>query len=203
MEKIWYKDIQGLMTEHNFVKFFPTKEMTFAEQLNAILRFSIYFSIVMFIIKKDTNVFMLVLVVALFTFLIYSVDEKNKIKDKQTIEKMGLMQDRYTKEVCQRPTEDNPFMNVLISDIKENPERPRACRYKGKVKADIKKAFDTNLYRDVDDVFQKKASDRQYYTTAITTIPNDVDTYAKWLYMTGKTCKEGNGDRCYTNTYKQ
>lgn len=202
MEKIWYQDIQGFMTEKTFIQFFPRKDMSLAEQLNSILRFSIYFSVILFILNRDTNIFLVVLVVALFTFFIYNVDEKNRLDDEKVMEHMNTKQDRATGHICQRPTKDNPFMNVLISDIKDNPTRPKACRYTGKVVSDINKRFGTNLYRDVDDIFQKNASDRQFYTTPITTIPNDVDSYAKWLYKTGTTCKEGNGDRCYANLNK-
>ena len=41
-------------------------------------------------------------------------------------------------------------------------------------------------------------SSRQFYTNPSTTIPNDQEAFAKWLYYNPeKTCKEGNGLECY------
>ena len=43
---------------------------------------------------------------------------------------------------------------------------------------------------DVNDVFGKMNSQRQFYTMPSTTIPNAQDDFAKWLYLNPKTCKE-------------
>jgi hypothetical protein len=204
MEKIWYQDISKFITKDNYSVFFPSSSMSFAEQLNALMRLSLYFSIVMLLIKKDSNVFFIPIFMGLFTFTLWSVDEKNKKSDKELLGKVGLREEYISKELCQKPSKDNPFMNVLVSDYGHNPQRPRACRMEGKVKHEVKKHFDHNLYRDVDDIVHKKASDRQFYTTPSTTIPNDSVGYAKWLYgdQSSSSCKEGNGGRCYSNMYR-
>ena len=201
MEQIWFVDIRGFMNEHNFLTFFPSSEMTFAEQLNALLRFTIYLSLIIMLVKKDTSILFAPILMAILTYLIYTVDKQKKMNDKSVLEQMQLREDRKTKQVCQTPSEDNPFMNVLISDYSTNPTRPKACRLEGKAKKDATKYFERNLYRDVDDIFQKNASDRQWYTTPSTTIPNDAVPFAKWLYRSPPTCKEGNGMSCYKNTY--
>ena len=58
-----------------------------------------------------------------------------------------------------------------------------------------------SLFRDVNDLFGKNNSQRQFYTVPGNSIPNDQDTFAKWLYATPKTCKEGNGLQCAANMY--
>ena len=113
---------------------------------------------------------------------------------------MTLSKDRDG-NVCTRPSKNNPFMNVTMNELATNPSRPKACPINSKVKHTMKNYFDHNLYRDVDDIFHKKASDRQYYTMPSTEVPNDATAYANWLYGTKKTCKEGNGTQCYTNIY--
>lgn len=202
MEKIWFKDFRGFITEANFLVFFPNQEMTFAEQLNAILRFAIYLSLIVLVVKKDTSILFAPILTAILTYMLYTVDHNKKVNDKSILEKMQLREDTKEKTLCQPPSLDNPFMNVLISDIKDNPTRPPACKWKGNIKKEAKKYFDHKLYRDVDDVFQKNASDRQWYTTASTTIPNDATGFAKWLYGSDRSCKEGNGNTCYRNMYK-
>jgi hypothetical protein len=36
-----------------------------------------------------------------------------------------------------------------------------------------------------------------------TTIPNDQTAFAKWLYLSPPTCKEGNGAQCVANNYER
>ena len=198
MEKIWYKDIDSFVA--NYMIFFPSNEMTLVQQLNAFLKMTVYFSLVLYVIKRDINVFFIPIFTAIFTIVLYNVDAKSQREERKLIENMGLRKD--TKGWCQKPSKDNPFMNVLISDYKDNPARPRACRLEGRTKKDVEKNFSHNLYRNIDDIFHKNSSDRQFYTTPSTTIPNDSVGYAKWLYGKQKTCKEGNGTECYRNTYR-
>lgn len=177
--------------------------MTFAEQLNSMVRFAIYFSTFVFIVKRDANIFLVPLFAAGFTYSLYSVDSKNKQREKFHLEERSLDRDRVTKKVCAKPTKENPFMNVLISDYAENPTRKPACDVtRGKTRKEIKKAFENNLYRDVSDVYDKIASDRNYYTTPSTTIPNDQAAFANFLYGQSKSCKEGSGLQCYKNLYR-
>jgi hypothetical protein len=196
-ERIWFEDIQGFMVETNFYVIWPTKDMPFAQQLNALVRFSIYFALIVFVLKHDINIFFVVVVMAAFTYFIYTNDKTVKQTRHDIIEKMNEMDVNGRR--CVRPSAQNPFMNVLMTDYAKNPQRPPACETSQRTKRDIKANFDRNLYRDVDDIFHKKASDRQFYTTPITTIPNDQTKFAKWLYGTPATCKEGNGEKCYRN----
>lgn len=203
IEKIWYLDPMNFINGHNFDKFFPTPSMNFAEQLNSLVRLSIYFSIIVFIVKKNANIFLIPLFVGGFTYFIYMVDVQNKTKDKFELQSKNRSINRKDGSLCIAPSKENPFMNVLMSDYKEDPERPKACDITDKnISVKTKDYFDSDLYRDVDDIFHKKASDRQFYTTPSTTIPNDAVAFAKWCYGSDKTCKEGNGVRCLDNTYR-
>lgn len=202
-DEIWFKDIKGFISPHNYNRFFPSKEMTFAEQLNSLLRFAVYFSVLVFVLKKDTNIFFIVVFMAGFTYLLFTVDSENKKRERFYLRQQNLLADKNTGKVCVEPTKNNPFMNVLMSEYAENPKRKEACDVtKGKPKKMAKKFFENNLYRDVSDIFDKNASDRNYYTTAITTIPNDQGGFAKFCYGQNKTCKEGNGLKCYSNMYR-
>ena len=202
-EKIWYQDIRSFITETNYNKFFPSKDMTFVEQLNSLLRFSLYFSVVIFILRKDTNIFFVPIFMAGFTYLLLSVDTKNKVKERFFIDSKDMTIDKDTKKLCVKPTKDNPFMNVLISDYANNTQRKQACDIsKPNVKKKVKQMFSNNLYRDVSDIYDKNASDRNYYTMPSTEIPNNQEAFAKYLYGQGKSCKDGNGNKCYSNLYR-
>ena len=203
VEKIWFQDPTGFIGPLNYDRFFPSKEMAFVEQLNSLMRFSIYFSLLVFVIRKETNIFFIPVFMAGFTYMLFSVDTKNKQREKFYMKQKQLEKDPHTKELCAAPTKENPFMNVLVSDYAINPQRKKACSItEGKAKGKVKKLFENNLYRDVSDIYNKNASDRNFYTTPITTIPNDQNAFAQYCFGTEKSCKQGNGTRCYQNTYR-
>lgn len=205
-EKIWYQDPTDFITSKNFLQFFPDNNMTFSEQLNALLRFSIYFSVIVFLFRQNVNIAIFPLFMAGFTFFLYKFDKNTNIKDKfsQSSGKEDYMYDVRKGNLCVAPSKNNPFMNVLMTDYVDRPERPVACDLtENVVKKKARDHFNFNLYRDVDDIFSKKASDRQFYTTPITTIPNDSHSFAEWCYGSGKTCKEGNSTKCFSNLYQR
>lgn len=92
------------------------------------------------------------------------------------------------------PNAKNPFMNVLIDEIKYNPKRAQAASVLDpSVSVTLDDFFRTQFVDDPTDVFGKTQSQREFYTMPSTTIPNDQDSYQNWLYrIPGKTCKEGN-----------
>ena len=90
------------------------------------------------------------------------------------------------------PTLDNPFMNPLAGD---NPTRPEACNTKSS--KDLSENYlDHDLYKDVNDIFEKHNSQRQFYTTPSTTYPNDREAFMKWCYDTPYACKAGDMNHC-------
>lgn len=94
-------------------------------------------------------------------------------------------------ENCVKPSLDNPFMNVNYVDYLDNPNRNQACDITSpEVKKDANSKFMNNLFRDTSDLFETNNSQRQFYTMPSTTIPNKQDEFAKWLYLSPKTCKE-------------
>jgi hypothetical protein len=110
---------------------------------------------------------------------------------------------------CIRPTVDNPFMNATMKDylnIDDNNkiiDREAACDINDpKIKKEIDTDFNNNLYKDVTDIFGKLNSQRNFYTMPWTTIPNDPKhDFAKWLYLSPKTCHEDQ-EACTKNLYE-
>ena len=101
-----------------------------------------------------------------------------------------------------QPSARNPFMNVLIDEIKYNPTRPMAASIMDpSVKVGLDEFFRTEFNSDPTDVFGKTQSQRQFVAMPSTSIPNDVDSYQNWLYrIPGKTCKEGGREACLPGT---
>lgn len=100
------------------------------------------------------------------------------------------------------PTSRNPFMNVLLGEMKYNPSRPEAAPVnQPSVKQTIDDYFRVQWFSDPTDVFGKNQSQRQFVTQPSTTVPNDQGSFANWLYrIPGKTCKEGGRAACLSGT---
>ena len=100
------------------------------------------------------------------------------------------------------PSPRNPFMNVLIDEIKYNPKRGQAAPVDSPiVKQTLDEFFRVQWFSDPTDVFGKSQSQRQFVTMPATTIPNDRESYQNWLYkIPGLTCKEGGREACVGGT---
>jgi hypothetical protein len=101
-----------------------------------------------------------------------------------------------------RPTAPNPFMNVLLDEIKYNPTRPPAADISNPSVNDALDAFfRVQWASDPTDVFGRSQSQRQFVAQPSTSIPNDAGSYQDWLYkIPGKTCKEGGRQACLPGT---
>lgn len=110
--------------------------------------------------------------------------------------------DRVAGAVYTGPTARNPFMNVLVDEVKYNPTRPSAASVQDPtVQITMDDYFRTEFARDPTDVFGRNQSQREFITMPSTSIPNDVDSYQNWLYrIPGKTCKEGGREACLPGT---
>jgi len=181
--KFWYDDYTVLFDKYYIFDFIPEKGQSLSANLNAIARFLIYLSLILFVISYgDINYLGIAIIGLIATYIIYIAIEY----------KEGMT----TSNSYTEPTQDNPFMNVLINEYVENPNRPPA-RPTEQVPDEIDKYFNHNLYKDVDDVWGKANSQRQYYTTPNTTIPNDRASFLKWLNQGNEyVCKDGDAHMC-------
>jgi hypothetical protein len=100
------------------------------------------------------------------------------------------------------PTAKNPFMNVLVNEIKYNPTKsPAAPINDPMVKGALDEVFRVQFTSDPTDVFGKTQSQREFVAMPSTTVPNDQGSFANWLYkIPGKTCKEGGREACLPGT---
>ena len=131
----------------------------------------------------------------ILTYVYYMSVRENYVQYEQL--KRGKTKTEKSASDCIYPKENNPFMNVLMNEYVENPQRNEACDVDDvQVKNLINDKYYKDAYREIDDVFDKKSSFRNFYTMPNTTIPNNQEDYANWLYgIKEKTHKEGNGNR--------
>lgn len=200
---IWYSNLTNFFNIDNVFEIIPNSSMTFVERLNVFTRLSMYVSIALYLLTNDYRILGIFIFVGTMTGMIYHIDKnKEKYQDEyfedDIYEETNAKKHKLSikKRKCTTPTKENPFMNVLINEYHDNPERDAACDVSD-VKKYVDDYFQQDLYRSVDDIYNKNSSLRQYYTTPNTSIPNDQEGFAKWLYpLPEKTCKEGNAEDC-------
>ena len=74
---IWFKDIKKFITKDNYLDFFPSKGMNFTEQMNSIMRFSIYFTVILYFLKNDYKILFITIFMAMLTiYYILSINKK-------------------------------------------------------------------------------------------------------------------------------
>lgn len=94
---------------------------------------------------------------------------------------------------CTPPTLDNPFANMMVTDMNDNPTRTPACQATDdpRLPRTLERIFRANGTPDPGDVFQHTSSQRQFFTMPWTTLPNDPKgDFGAWLYDVPPTKKE-------------
>lgn len=161
-------------------------------QQNDYLLLLLIFAVLILITDK----YVLILIPILFILykenllnpMLMSLKEKFSVKDSKDSKDNKDNKDNK----CQMPTLDNPFMNGLAGD---NPTRQEACK-SPKVAKISENYLDHNLYKDVNDIYEKHNSQRQFYTNPSTTYPNDREAFMKWCWDTPYACKSGDMNHC-------
>lgn len=201
MDSFWTNDPSILFKQERLIEFFPSKDQSICEMLNAISRCIIYSGLLLSLYIQDLKY--VIYTIIFLSFIIFIEKNRNKTENFNLLNRndsyFSDSENRYSLDAsgntCIKPTYDNPFGNVLLSDYSTNPNRPPACDLFGDIDQhgtmdQVEEKFSNNLFRDVDDVFGRTNSQRQFYTNPITTIPNDQSTFARWLYGDARSCKD-------------
>jgi hypothetical protein len=197
----WYNQPSVLYDRHFIFEFFPMKEYDLIRKLNAILRFTIYYSVAMYCYSRNTNYFGIPIIAAFITFLMWKknpeIQKDQAMTDfKNDVPTLVSLKDHNIG--CSLPNKDNPFMNPMFYDVAADKELPKSCTsYDNKgIQRKIEKEFDKGLYRNYTDIFKKENSQRQFFTVPGREGIPDQSAFAHWLYRTPDTCKEGNSLAC-------
>jgi hypothetical protein len=90
---------------------------------------------------------------------------------------------------------DHHHISKHAPDFNNDNHSPVACNSDDEdIKQNMDLKFNEDMYHDIEDVFDKKNSQRQFFTVAHT-IPNDMEAFANWCYKFPPTCKT-NQERC-------
>ena len=187
------------MLFNNLTEIFPKSEYSPKRKFEAVERLLIYLTILCFILTGRIQTLVVGIISVGFVHIAFKI---LITKNKETFEA------KKRENIAPAPT--NPFMNVMLTDYKDNPLRPKAMSstdhvVEGKINNN---AFNQNIYndsrifKDLGENIDFEQSMRQFYTTASTTIPNNQDEFAKFCYGNMSSCKEGDPLQCEKNKTK-
>jgi len=173
-EIFWLTDPANLFT--HWKRFVPTNDMTVPEALNAVVRFTVYSSLLIALITRKTNFLLLIPTVMFLSVILVKLYPETQILKETFAAKKGP---------ASSPKASNPFMNVLFTDYVDNvnrsPAPPDITAHP--IKESIEEAYSktTDLFMDTSDKFGLMQSIRQFNTQPSTTIPNDLGGFQAFL----------------------
>ena len=215
----WLEDPRILLIQAS--EFFPFTEndrRCTSSALNSFTRFGLYLGVLLSIVRMEPIWLLVGVVFALFSAGAWMFMEKSGairegfssdlLTTAPIIDPRDVMNE-YVPDIIGSPatnrtfpTTGNPFMNVLLTEISDNPTRnPAANVQNDAIKTELDGYFQTMFASDPGDVFNKTQGQRTWVTMPSSTIPNDQGAFADWLFrVPGQTCKEGNLSACVFNT---
>ena len=208
----WFKDISILYDKNYLMEIIPKKEYDFNRKLNAVVRFTIYYGILLYIFKRDKNILCLPFITIVITVYLHKTSKDDKQDDNfkglmntksgTNLSEIDMMIDEINTDVYRIPEIDNPMMNQNTFDLYENKKAIPTYNNPG-VKRKVEETLDSQVFKDSNDLFNRRNSQRQWYTMPNTEAMNKQTEFAKWCYMTPPTCKEGNGLQCANNLHNR
>ena len=224
----WIDDMNILMNKQVMYDIFPKHTMSNNEKLNSISRLVIYLSILGYIFTSNNKIIISGILTISCIVILYKVQANNLNNNSVNTSSKDNVKEAFTnpemyekmKSNFTEPTNNNPLMNVLLTDICDNPNRNQAApSYNKEVENKINKKskiiddkfngvetmntdnqdINDRLYRDLGDAMEFENSMRTYHTTANTTIPNDQEAFANFCFGDMPSCKEGNIFACTRN----
>lgn len=183
--KIWYEDLGAFMGSMEAAySFIPLPNTPLAEQLNAIVRFALYYSVAVMIFCLSVKVLLIPVLVGALTAAIYRLDSGRRRDEVEALRGEGLELEPQSRRLCRAPTPNNPFMNAPIGD--SNLATPCDIT-RPSVSSRAERLFaDPGVYGDGGpdsmvrrDLFGRRTDSRQFFSVAA---PNDQGAFANWLY---------------------
>lgn len=227
----WINNPIIMVDKHNMFEVFPKQTMTYDDKLNAISRLVMYASIIGFITTKNMRFIVAGVITLVGIIIMYRThanvkstnikegfdsanlsqqpNDDNEQPSTSSSYKNGSLQHVMQKEF--NPIQkDNPYGNVLISDIANNPTRkPAPPAFNNDVRNNIMEATENmvqshnpelDVSKDViGDSAQKYTLDRSslvFHSMPCTQIPNNQGAYSQFLYGNIGSCKAKNMYQC-------
>ena len=217
--QFWSNDPTVLFNKEYILELWPTTNMCYEQKLNSITRLVILITILGYILTMSERILLvggltLAVIFVLFTMRKQKItkemlNEGFNVQAVQGNEVTGMFDknpasyvnpvtlDSVLKSEFKEGTKKNPFSNVLLTQINDDPERKSAppsfnVDCDEDISKNIKRAVqmmnpgikNTNkqLFGDLFQEFELDQSNRAFFSTANTRVENDQSAYAQFLY---------------------
>ena len=224
--QFWTNEPTILFNKEHIFELWPTTNMSYEQKLNAISRLIILITILGYILTMSQRVLVIGFITLIGIFILFNMRKQKMTKDMinegflNSIEgtnKNELINndkssyvnpvtlDNVLKTEFKEGTKKNPFSNVLLTQINDEPDRKSAPpSFNVDVDEDITKNVkravqmlnpsikNTNkqLYGDLFQNFELDQSNRAFFSTPNTRVENDQSAYGQYLYGTMYSAKE-------------
>ena len=212
----WINNPMVLFNKDKIMELWPLQTMSIEEKLNGITRLVLVLTILGYLITKNIKIIVTGAITLFSLVLLYKMKMENTLKTnmKDLNAKEGFTNPELYKMLRKNFTEPsvtNPAMNVLLTEIDDNPNRKTAAPCYNKVvendmnektkefitnNFDDKTNIDERLFKDLGDSFVFDQSMRTWNSTPNTSIPNDQKSFAEYCYGDMISCKEGDEFAC-------
>lgn len=215
----WGEDPNVLFNTAYIFEFYPTQTMTYNQQLNSLSRTIIVLTIVSFIFSQSKTLLVISMITLASIYFLHKSQMEDNTREKFTTPAKDYITSNggvIPTDLFQEPSSTNPFSNILVTDIGDNPQRKPApysgnpvvrdeilIKAKQMVEASNSEQPDivNKLFKDVNEQLSFEQSMRQFHSASISTIPNDQAGFLDFCYGNmGSNCRDGNLFACSRNT---
>lgn len=220
----WTNDPTILFNKEYMLELWPTLNMCYERKLNSITRLVILLTILGYILTRSVKILAvgiatLAIIFALFKMRKQKVTKEmlnegfqNVITDRSAMSGADsylnpVTLDNVLKSEFKEGNKKNPFSNVLLTQIMDDPDRKAAPpAFNVDVDEDITKNVKRSvqmmnpgikntgkqLYGDLWQQFELDQSNRAFYSTPNSRVENDQSAYGKFLYGDMPSSKDSN-----------
>jgi len=226
--QFWTNDPTILFNKDYIFELWPTMNMCYEEKLNAITRLVILLTILGYILTMSQRILIVGVLTLVVIFVLFKMRKQKLTKEMLLHEgfdvkpRISLIQgdepssqsdsyinpvtlDAVLKTEFKEGNRKNPFSNVLLTQIADQPDRKSAppafnVDVEEQTTRDVKKMVqmlnpgikntDKQLYNDLWQNFELDQSNRVFYSTPNTRVTNDQTAYSNFLFGTMYSGKE-------------
>ena len=223
--QFWTNEPTILFNKEYMLDLWPSSNMNYEQKLNAITRLIILVSILGYILTMSTRIIFVGIITLVIIFVLFKMKKQKLTKEMldegftvQGNEVTGLFNKNLTttttnpvtlesvlKTEFKEGTKRNPFSNVLLTEIMDEPDRKAAPPafnpdVDEKITKDVKRSVQLlnpdikntskQLFGDLYQEFNLDQSNRVFFSTANTRVNSDQGAFGKFLYGDMPSAKE-------------
>lgn len=219
----FWSDNPNIILHSQYIsEFFPVTSMTFNQRLNAISRSVLVLIVLLFLFYRNVRILFIGILTLGAIFMLHYTRQKECRKKEGFSERaenpvLAVLQDNGVADLAEtfdKPSDTNPFSNILLPDYEFNPDKkPAPPAFNANINQTILEQakqlvvgqnpgqpdIAQKLFTDLGEQFVFEQSLQPFFSNPATTIPNDQAGFADFCYGSMVSCKEGNLFSCARN----